>query len=154
MSWFSQNSCKTSLRIQYVSFRIYTIWYWLLWRMFAVCGWWHASSNISDIRNKYIVYVMFLSLHYLMSFHLFEKKFLNFKNTKTNFVRSSTNTRQHNNHTWHVVIYEAKRTYKIIGCEKGMLNFFLVAWKCRLKSNINALSHIPPLFHVSSIFDK
>ena len=91
MSRFSQNSCKTSLRIQYVSFRIYTIWYWLLWRMFAVCGWWHASSNISDIRNKYIVYVMFLSLHYLMSFRLFEKKSLNFKNTKTNFVRSSTN---------------------------------------------------------------
>ena len=40
---------------------------------------------------------------------------------------------KHNNHTWHVVIDEAKkRTYKIIGCEKGMLNFFLGAWKCRL----------------------
>ena len=105
-------------------------------------------------KNKNIVYVMLLSLHYLKSFHLFSRKPLNFKNTKTNFVRSSTNTRQHNNHTWHVVIYEAKRTYKIIGCEKGMLNFFLVAWKCRLKSNINALSHIPPPFRVSSIFDK
>ena len=42
-------------------------------------------------KNKNIVYVMLLSLHYLKSFHLFSRKPLNFKNTKTNFVRSSTN---------------------------------------------------------------
>ena len=133
MSWFSQNSCKTSLRIQYVSFRIYTIWYWLLWRMFAVCGWWHASSNISVIRNKYIVYVMFLSLHYLMSFRLFEKKSLNFKNTKTNFVRSSTNAGK----TQQSYMACCNRWGKEENIQNNRVRernvkFFLGAWKCRL----------------------
>ena len=154
MSWFSQNSCKTSLRIQYVSFRIYTIWYWLLWRMFAVCGWWHASSNISDIRNKYIVYVMFLSLHYLMSFHLFEKNFLNFKNTKTNFVRSSTNAGKTQQSYMACCNRWGKENIQNNRVRERNVRFFLSAWKCRLLSDIIALSNIAPPLYVSSISDK
>ena len=133
MSWFSQNSCKTSLRIQYVSFRIYTIWYWLLWRIFAVCGWWHASSNISVIRIKILFTLYFFRYITWCRFVFLRKNIWTSKTRKQTSFVSVLMQEKHNNHTWHVVIDEAeKRTYKMIGCEKGMLNFFLGAWKCRL----------------------
>ena len=115
------NSCKTSLRIQYVSFRMYTI-YWLLWSMFAVCEWWHASSNICYTKNKNIVYVIFLSLHYLKYVRLFCRKTFELQNTKR---YQKTYCSKHNIHTWHVEIDEAENIQNN-RVREGMLNFFQV----------------------------
>ena len=56
-------------------------------------------------KNKNIVYVIFLSLHYLKSLRLFWTKTFELQNTKR---YQKTYCSKHNNHTWHVVIDEAE----------------------------------------------